>query len=457
MAAGVLMYPTNAIDVYIYAARSRLLTHYGENPNAVQPVIHWDADPYMHFASREWADNLSPYGPLWNQLAAPITWLGGDSIGAAIIGFKLLGVLSSITIGWLIYDLVKGIRPDWALVAALFWAWNPLVFWDGIGNAHNDVTLMLPVIGSLWAWQRRHDNWVIPLLFASILIKYVTVILLPLAIIALWRRNPRRSERITGVLMGIGWSLVLFAASTFPFADIGSLRESAAEQGAKVNASLAWAVVATLGERSIAVVDPETIRDIAYAIVSVAIAGWMVACWHKPERLPMAMFEVMFLFMLVASTNQRAWYVIWLVPLAAVLIPDSQWKRTLIWCVSSMCGHACTIWLWYVWDFDAWGYYRYIMIIVGVVFLPVIGFSIWERLDLIRRTSGESGRARSFAVVRDQTSPRYALRTISFLHQRLRIVGEHDLAGLHHIAAIGDRQAPSRRSARPASTVVPCR
>ncbi len=389
----LLMYPTNAIDVYIYAARSRLLTHYGENPNAVPPVVHWDADPYMTYASKEWADNLSPYGPLWNQLAAPVTWIGGDSIAGAIIGFKVLGVVSTIAIGWLIYDIVKMRHPEWALVAALFWLWNPLVLWDGIGNAHNDVTLMVPVVAALWAWQKRHDTWVIPLLFASVLIKYVTIILIPIAIVAIWRRNPGRLARTSGVLWSIAWMLVLIAISMYPFYDLDALWRSAQEQGAKVSASLTWVIMASLLEWTDLRVDPELLRNVAYAIVAVTIAIWMIVCWRRPDRLFRASFEVMFIFMLIASTNQRAWYVIWLVPLAAVLIPETPWRRALVWSVTSLLGYACTIWLWSVWDFDAWGYYWYLMIVTGVVFLPVLAITAWEMFTMARTWANRSKNA----------------------------------------------------------------
>jgi hypothetical protein len=374
----VAMYPTNAIDVYIYSARSRLLSHYGQNPNDVRPDVYWDTDPYMRFASREWADNLSPYGPLWNQIAAPVTWLGGDSIGLAVIGFKLLSVVSALAIAWFIHDIVKSSSPEWALVAALAWLWNPLVLWDGVANAHNDVTLMLPVMAALWAWRRGHERWVIPLLVASVLIKYVTVILLPLAIVAVWRRAHNPMRRLVVALWSMGCVLLLIAASMYPFYDLEAVRRSAQEQGAKVNASPAWVVLASLAEWSVADVSAEDVRNAAYLIVAIGIAIWMAVCWTRPQRLALACFEVTFLFMLVASTNQRAWYVIWLVPLAATLLPGKQWRRATLWSVTAMLGHACTIWLWYVWDFDAWGYYWYVIVIVGVVFLPVIALTVWE-------------------------------------------------------------------------------
>lgn len=377
-AAFVAVYPASAIDVFIYAARSRLFSTYGENPNGAMPITYWDTDAYMHFASKEWADDFSPYGPLWNILAYPVTAIGGDSIGLALIGFKLLSVASAMAIGWFLYDTVRRIRPGWELPATLFWLLNPLVLWDGIGNAHNDVTVMLPVVAAIWAWHRKLDHWVIPAILASVLIKYVTVILLPLAIVAVWKRNPEWRVRISGVMLGIGSALLLLAISLFPFYDPGAVRESAQEQGAKVAVSPAWAVKATLAEWDLAKLTNESVLNVAYVIVSLYIAGWMIACWREPERLPRAMFEVMFAFMLIASTNQRPWYVIWIIPLAAVLIPASPWKRTALWSVTAMLQHACTIWLWSVWNFERDGYYGYALTIVGVVFVPVILLSLWE-------------------------------------------------------------------------------
>jgi hypothetical protein len=382
------MYPVSAIDVYIYSARSRLFSHYSENPNAVQPVAHWDTDRYMAYASKEWADDLSPYGPLWNLIAYPVTWIGGDNIGVAILGFKVLAVMSVLLIAWLIYAIVREFHPGWELTAVMFWLLNPLVLWDGIANAHNDVLLMLPVVAAIWAWHKRHDRWVIPLLLFSVLIKYVTLILLPVAIVAVWRRNPDWRERISGVLFAISAFLFLLAVSLFPFYDLGAIRESAEAQGSKVAVSPAWAIKSTLIEWDVVRLENEAIIRVAYAIVSLYIAGWMIACWRNPARMPRATFEVLFAFMLIASTNQRAWYVLWLIPMAALLIPANPWRRTAVWSVTSLLGHGCTIWLWYVWDIDERGYYGYALTITGIVFLPVIAITAWELIQIARGRLG---------------------------------------------------------------------
>lgn len=405
--AFLAMYPVSAIDIYIYAARSRLFSHYGENPNAVQPLAHWETDPYMAYASKEWADDLSPYGPLWNLIAYPVTWIGGDNIGIATLGFKLLAVASVLLIAWLVYLIVRGWHPGWEVTAAMFWLLNPLVLWDGIANAHNDVLLMLPVVAAIWAWRKGFDWWVIPLLLVSVLIKYVTLILLPVAVIAVWRRNPDWRERLSGVLFAIASGLFLLAVSLFPFYDLGAIRESAEAQGSKVAVSPAWAIKSTLIEWDMVRLENEQIIRVAYAIVSLYIAGWMIACWRNPARMPRATFEVLFAFMLIGSTNQRAWYVLWLVPVAALLIPENPWRRTAVWSVSSLLGHGCTIWLWYVWDIQARGYYGYALIIVGVVFLPVFAITAWELARFARGRFGGNHPPLSASVRQARhTSPR---------------------------------------------------
>lgn len=377
--AGFLaMYPTSAIDVYIYAVRSRLFSHYGENPNAVRPDVFWDTDPYMRFASAEWADDVSPYGPLWNMLAYPMTWIGGDEIGIAILGFKLLSIFSILAMGWMIYQIVESRHSGWGLPAAAFLMWNPLVMWDGIGNAHNDIVLLLPVIAALWCWNSGRFQWIIPCLVASVLIKYVTIILLPLAIVALWRRHQDWRNRTYNMLWSAGWSLVLFVVALFPFLDIKAVVESAEAQGNRVSLSPAWVVQATAREWSLPAPTNDTVRLWAYGIMCLYIAGWMVACWLQPDRLMRGMFEVTFAFMLVASTNQRHWYVLWIIPLGAALIPGSPWKRTLLWSVTALFGHGCTIWLWYAYDIKANGYYGFALLIVTIVFGPVILLSLWE-------------------------------------------------------------------------------
>jgi hypothetical protein len=75
--------------------------------------------------------------------------------------------------------------------------------------------------------------------------------------------------------------------------------------------------------------------------------------------------------------------------------------------VSSLLGHGCTIWLWYVWDIQTRGYYGYALIIVGVVFLPVIAMTIWELVQFARvQLQGGKRPASPSTRLGPHTSPR---------------------------------------------------
>src|ERR1700712_355810 len=183
------MYPVSAIDVFLYAVRSRLLTTYGVNPISV-PFHSYPADPWNAFITADWAARVSPYGPLWNLLVAPITWLAGDHMLVALIGFKMLAMVSLLAGGWAIVRIGMAVGREDVATGALLYLWNPLVLWEGLGNGHNDIVLTLPLLLALLAWFTRRDALVIPLLVIAALIKYVTLPLIPLAAIALWCRAP---------------------------------------------------------------------------------------------------------------------------------------------------------------------------------------------------------------------------------------------------------------------------
>lgn len=345
------MYPVNAIDVFIYAVRSRLFTEYGVDPLSAYPIDYW-ADPFMRFASDEWADAVSPYGPLWNLIAWPITRLAGDRMGAALFGFKALAALCYLAVGAAIAYALAGTRPASAATGALFFLWNPLVLWEGVGNGHNDLVLLLPLVLALLAWQRRRDRWVIPLLVVATLIKYVTVLLLPLAAVALWRRAWGRDARWRLVAWSVTGSLLAVGVALFPFYDPGAVRASIADQGNIFLTSPAAMAIGLLHDRYPTAEIKRWAEFIGVGILLAVLIGRLLAVWHRPRRFGRAAFEVLFVFLLVATWNFRGWYLIWLVGLAALLPWGWPAWRTVAWTAGALAGYALFIWGWEWWDVD---------------------------------------------------------------------------------------------------------
>ena len=344
------MYPVNAIDIFIYAVRSRLWTEYGDNPNAALPATHWDDDPYMHFGMREWSDQTSPYGPLWNLIAAPATLIGGDRIWMALVVFKALAIVCVLAGGWVIAKTLGTTRPRDAATGAMIYLWNPLVLWEGVANAHNDVLLALLLLLALLAWSRNRNGYVIPLLVAAALIKYVGLLLVPLAAVALWRRvrswRQRRRLAIENGLLALAVGLIGFA----PFYDVRAVVDSAWRQGELISTSPAGAILGLWGDLIGPPRPTDAVKLIGLGIVLLAL-GWLLAdLWVSPEKLPRAAFELLFVFLLVATWNFRKWYLIWPVALVALLPHGWPFWRTLAWTFGGLLVYGHYIWTRQWWD-----------------------------------------------------------------------------------------------------------
>jgi alpha-1,6-mannosyltransferase len=386
--AMAFLYPVSAIDVFIYAVRSRLFTEYGDNPLVVYPRAYY-FDNYMHFASPEWADNLSPYGPLWNLIAAPATLIGGDSIGFALALFKLLAILSALLGAALIYLALRRTRPETAATGALIFLWNPLVLWEGIGNAHNDLVLMVFVLAALYAWNARHDEFVIPLLVAGAMIKYMPLLIIPLAGIAVLRRAPTWVERASVAFWSALGSGVAVAVGFFPFYDIQAVRKSIDSQTSFYITSLPAVAINQLHNR-FQVEDIKHVTElIGRGAVALGLLAGIVLILVKPDRWPRVAFELTFVYLLLATPAMRNWYAIWLVGLVALLPLGWPTARAIAWSLGSLAVYGFFIWVWAWWrvDFD-----KINTVGVAIMLVPALVLTLGEIIAALikippRRTS----------------------------------------------------------------------
>jgi len=375
------MYPVNAIDLFLYAVRSRVLTTYGANPSAIS-FDYYPGDPWMAYITPEWVGHVSPYGPLWNLIAAPITALAGDQIVVALVGFKCLMVLGYMAGGWVIARTLAATGTAANATGALLYLWNPLVLWEGIGNGHNDVLFALALLLALYAWLTRRDRWVIALLVVAAMIKYVSLPLIPLAAIALWRRAENRPMRARLVLWSALLSALAIVIALYPFYDLHAIWSSIGAQGTIFYTSPAAAAIALFNDYY----PHDSLTHMATwagrALVLVAVLWQAIVLWRRPERLPRACFEVLFMLLLVAMPNARPWYLIWLVGVAALLPWGWPAWRAILWSAGALASYGLLIWV------EAWwqpGYDTIQVVVVPLILGGTLLATLAEIVVRIRR------------------------------------------------------------------------
>jgi hypothetical protein len=351
VAAMAWMYPVNAIDIFIYSVRSRLLTEYAANPNAAFPK-DFSGDAFMRFASAEWADDVSPYGPLWNTIAAPITAISDDRIAVALAGFKILAAAAALGGTWLIMQFVRVTRPDDAPFAGMLYLWNPLVLWEGVGNGHNDLVVMLPIFGAFVAWVIKRDALVIPLLVTAALIKYTPALMIPLAALALWQRSRSWRERLALAGWSALGSLLVIGIGLSPFYDLDALRESVSRQSSIFLPSPVSLALNLLHERFEGQDWQIWVKRAGYCSVALALLWQARRLIRHPGWLPRATYEVTFVYLLIAAWGFRNWYLIWIIGLAALLAPGWPAARAMAWTFGAVAVYGVYIWIWHWWGAD---------------------------------------------------------------------------------------------------------
>ncbi len=170
----LLAYPMFSYDVFNYILTAKVTYFWKENPYLVMP-IEIPNDPNLLFTRA--ANKLALYGPTWIGATFFPSLVGFGNVWVSIIAFKVLvGAWYGIFL-WMIYRITKS---KWNVI---FFALNPLVLSEVLINGHNDITMMVLAIGSLFLW--RSDGVKSRILsvlcfVASIFVKGATLVLVPL-------------------------------------------------------------------------------------------------------------------------------------------------------------------------------------------------------------------------------------------------------------------------------------
>lgn len=169
-------WPAFSHDIFNYMATAKVSFFYRENPYLVMP-IEFSSDPMLNFMHA--ANKFALYGPSWILLTFIPYFLGINNLILTVFVFKAFVSLFYLGLSWLIWRLSKK-----NLYSLLFFAFNPLVVIETLVSGHNDVVMMFFALLGFWlVWQKKWLRGLIAL-FLSIGIKFATLVLAPLFLLA---------------------------------------------------------------------------------------------------------------------------------------------------------------------------------------------------------------------------------------------------------------------------------
>lgn len=298
--------PLAYTDVFNYIDYGRMGIVHHLNPYVTVPLLEPHTDP--SFALSNWHLLLSPYGPLFTLFTYALVPLG---VAASFWALKLaiaVSSLATLALVWRCAELL-GRSPS---VAVVFVGCNPIVLIWGLGADHNDTFMVFFIALSTYLLLRPTGSSRgagIALVCASF-IKASALVLVPLLLLVGERRRFLRG--------GLEASAVIGAASLIAF---GTHVPNVSTQSHLVTGvglpNLAGLALGLGGET-------DALRTIISVLLVVLLAcGTLRVARGAGDWLVVA--GVSMLGLLVSLSWSAPWYLLWLLPFAA--LARTPWLR----------------------------------------------------------------------------------------------------------------------------------
>jgi alpha-1,6-mannosyltransferase len=182
-------------DLFNYLGYARLGAVHHLNPytHGIVAELH---DPVYRFST--WHNLHSPYGPLFTAISYPIALL---PLPAAYWVLKVFAVGLSLAFIAIVAKCARLLGRD-PRFAIAFVAFNPIYLIYAVGGFHNDFVMLVPSTAAIALLLARRDRSAGAALMLAVAVKFTAILLLPFLLIA--AIPPQRRVRVlTGAAMAL--------------------------------------------------------------------------------------------------------------------------------------------------------------------------------------------------------------------------------------------------------------
>ncbi|MFN8111621.1 MAG: polyprenol phosphomannose-dependent alpha 1,6 mannosyltransferase MptB [Solirubrobacterales bacterium] len=298
----VLAPPLLSLDLFSYISYARLGAEHGLNPYEYAPA----AIPQDDAAARvvDYRDAVSVYGPVFTLGTYPLGLLG---VPFALWSLKLLAGLSVAVIAWIVARLarLRGVAPAGAVA---FVALNPIVLVQLVGGGHNDALTAAIAMAAIAASLAARPLTAGAGYVLAAATKISGAMYAPFAIVG--TRGPGQRGRL---IAGIAIAAVLVGAVSLA-AFGSSVTEALSVAGGNHGQISRWSVPSVLSRGS--GIDVDVVRTVAVVAFAIAVIWLLVAVARGFDWVRAAGWAAF--GVLVASAYIVPWYLIWVLPVAAI-------------------------------------------------------------------------------------------------------------------------------------------
>jgi Glycosyltransferase family 87 len=314
--------PLALTDIFNYVNYGRMEVVHHLNPYTTIPILEPHGDP--SYALSNWHQLLSPYGPLFTLLTFAFVPLGVPASFWVLKAFLALSSLAMLALVWRCARLV-GRDP---VAAVAFVGLNPIVLVWGLGGDHNDSLTLLVIMVGFYLLLRSRDEalereaasrtpWLGGLsprlagagcaFVTAAAMKASAGVLLPVVIASLLRSRRRLAALLLGMaLAGAAVAVASLIAFGLHIPDLST------QARLVTNVSVPNLIGLALGSGG----ETETLHVVLGGVLLALVAACCAQAWRRGSAITASGWASVAL--LVTLSWVLPWYVLWVLPLAAL-------------------------------------------------------------------------------------------------------------------------------------------
>lgn len=307
--------PLQSSDVFGYIDWARIGTLHHLNPY-VHGSLSAPQDPAFDFF-RWRADMGSPYGPVFTLASYATAPLG---VPGALWAFKAVAAAASLGCVALTASCARTLGVD-PRRAAAFVGLNPLLLVWALGGAHNDLLAIAMVLAGVRLALGTRERAGAAILLLAAAVKASAGVVLPYALLG--ARERRRA--LAGALLA-AVAVAVSALAVFGSDITGLLATNRDQQQLVATTSVPNQIGVLLGEGGLT----PALRTIALAVLIATLLYTLLHTWRGADWIAAAGWAT--LALLLCSAWFMPWYLVWLLPLAAIARDRRLTLATLALC-----------------------------------------------------------------------------------------------------------------------------
>lgn len=329
--------PLALTDVFNYINYGRMGVIHHLNPYTTIPISEPHSDPA--FILSNWHQLLSPYGPLFTLVTFAVVPLG---VAGSFWALKLILALASLATILLVWKCARILGRDPRAAIALV-GLNPIVLVWGLGGDHNDFLMVVLIMLGVYLLLRGHAaassnlagderaaserdtaglaarvrGWLVPLSLSELgaggafvmatAMKASGGIMLPIVAVALLRTPRRLVQVLIGMVLA---GLIAGAASLLAFGL--HIPDLSTQSRLVTNESVPNLIGLVVGQGG----ESAGVRAVTSVVLAISVIICCRIAWRRRDVITAAGWASVAL--VVTLSWVLPWYVLWILPLAAL-------------------------------------------------------------------------------------------------------------------------------------------